>query len=233
MNTSVSHVSQSAPRSARRPERQPANSPQTGQSLMLDAVGRAADRIGHDLLGLTVPLRAAMEVAEESGLDLATAPEACRLIERLGAALQMVGATERMSMTAELTAVYETMQPLLKATLPRGVQLVAELGEPDATINAGREAVAQAMFRCCQAVGAEAAPGDRVVVRRDSAGEPGYIDLCFGLETRDQQRSADTELATMFLPQADDPLLVSLGASIEAAAGPAGPTIVLTIPLSQ
>lgn len=240
MNTSMSQPAlqparqsgrHSDPHADRQSGRQSGSSPRDDQSrhIILDTVGRSADRIGHDLLGLTVPLRAAIEVAAESGLDLATAPEACRLIERLGASLQMLAATERMSMTAELTSVYETMQPLLKATLPRGVQLSAELGEPGVAIDAGREALAQAIFRCCQAVGGEAVAGDRVVVRRDSASEPGHIALRFALETRDH-RAADADPASKFLPQAGDPVLVSLGASIEAGAGP---TILLTIPLSQ
>lgn len=237
MNTSVSR---SAPPAGRQPDRQKATVPESGhaqhqtqQQLMLEIVGAASDRIGHDLLGFTVPLRAALEVAAESGIDVATAPEACRLIERLGAALQMIGASERMSMTAELTAVYETMQPLLKATLPRGVQLVAELGEPDATINAGREALSQALFRCCQVVGARAEPGDRVVVRRDRAAEPGHMELRFTLETRNEQRPAGADVAGKLLPQPGDPMLRALGASIEHADEPAGAAILLTIPLSH
>lgn len=197
---------------------------------MLHVVASAAGRIGHDLLGLTVPLRAVLEALAADGADISIGPEACRQIERFGAGLQMLAATERTSMTADPGAVYHTMEPLLRATLPRGVQLVAEFGEP-AQLDAGREAVGQAMFRCLHTVAASAAPGDRLVVRSGLSSEEDALDLRFSLEPSGAERPATTSPASDLLPRHDDPLTVALGAMIEAQAGEAGPIIVLTIPL--
>jgi len=210
----------------------PPQAEQVRQRMLLIVAG-AAGRIGHDLLGLTVPLRAVLEAAAADGVEVSTAPEACRLIERFGAGLQMLAATERMSVTAELGAVYETIQPLLKATLPRGVQLVAELDDAPHVINAGREAVAQALFRCCHAVAAAAVAGDRVVVARRPSSEAGAIDLRFVLEAADPERTGDARLAAGLLPRHDDPLIVALGATVEVRTGKPGPAVVLTVPRTR
>lgn len=209
------------------------NPPQAEQSRqrMLQVVGSAADRIGHDLLGLTVPLRAVLDIAAEDGVEVSSAPEACRLIERLGATLQMLAATERMSVTADVGAVYETIQPLLRATLPRGVELRAEFGELPQVVGAGRESVAQALFRCVHAVGASAVAGDRIEVESGPSSEADAIDLAFALEVSDPQRAAGAVLADL-LPGHDDPLILALGALIEVGARSSGPTVVLTIPLA-
>jgi hypothetical protein len=200
---------------------------------MLQIVASAVGRIGHDLLGLTVPLRAVLEAAAEDGVEVSTAPEACRLIERLAAGMQMLAATERMSVTAELGAVYETIEPLLKGTLPRGVQLVAELDDAPLVIPAGRESVAQALFRCCHAVAAPAVPGDKVVVRRRPSSEAGAIDIHILLETPEPRDAAPAKVGAELLPRHDDPLIGALGASIEVRPGEPAPTIVLTVPLAQ
>lgn len=208
--------------------------PQTEQSRqrMLQVVASAAGRIGHDLLGLTVPLGAVLEAAAADGFDVSSAPEACRLIERFGAGLQMLAATERTSATADPGAVYHTMEPLLRATLPRGVQLAAEFGEPAQALHAGREAVGQALFRCCHALAASAAPGDRLLVQCVPSSEDAAIDLRFTLEVADPDRAGSAAPLSDLLPAHDDPLITTLGALIEVQAGDRGPTIVLTIPLA-
>lgn len=196
---------------------------------VLEVVARSAGRIGHDLLGIAMPLRAVLECAADDGVEVATAPEACRMIERIGAGLQMLASTERMSATADIASVYETIEPLVKASLPRGVELAADLPAEKQTVRAGREAVAQLIFRCCHAAGAWSGAGSRLVVRTAASPDAGALELRFELERpgRDQPSGG-----LALLPRHDDPAITALGATIEARPADPGLAVVLTVPVA-
>jgi hypothetical protein len=204
--------------------------PQAEQSrqCVLEALAGSAGRIGHDLLGLAMPLRAVLESAAEDGVEVAGGPEACRMIERIGAGLQMLAAGERMSATAEIGAVWETIEPLVKATLPRGVVVDWRL-EGSQTVRAGREAVAQAIFRCCHAVAAWSGPGSKVVVRGGAGGDSNAsAELRFELEKPAQ---AEPGGGLAMLPRHDDAVIAAMGATIEARPADPGLALVLTVPV--